>query len=234
MKAIIVEDSRLARKEIAELLKAFDDISIEAEAENAEDAERLIKSKDIDLIFLDINLPGGTGFDLVEKLEDPPFIIFTTAYDEYAIKSFEYNTLDYLLKPIKKEPLERAVNKARQVIAASITHETGPRKKIFVKDGEKFWFVNTEDIMCFESEGNYTRIYFKNNKPLIYKSLNQIEAKVNPSIFFRVSRTHIVNLNFIKSAKEGLGNTIKLILENNLQVNVSRRNAQKLKSFLSF
>lgn len=234
MKAIIVEDSRLARKELAGLLKEFEEIKLEGEASNAEEAFELLNRNEIDLIFLDINMPGKNGFELLEMLEEIPLVIFTTAYDEYAIKSFEYNALDYLLKPVKKEALERALNKARRMAPKTAKEETGLPKRIFIKEGEKCWLINTDEITAFESEGNYTRVYYQGGKPLIYKSLNQIEEKADSSIFFRASRTHIINLNYIKSVKPGLGNTLKLTLSNGMEVTVSRRNAQKLKSLLSF
>ncbi len=234
MRTLIVEDSRLARKELVELISNHKDLIIAGEAENFDEALKFLNGGEIDLLFLDINLPGKNGFELLEQADDIPMVIFTTAYDEYAIKSFEYNALDYLLKPVKPEALDRAISKARKL--HNLNHEsTGKNpERIFIKDGDKCWLINVREILCFKSEGNYSRIYFQGNKVLLYKSLNQIEEKLDLSVFFRASRTHIINLNYIKAVKPGISNTLKLIMENDLIIETSRRNAQKLKSHLSF
>lgn len=234
MKAIIVEDSRLARKDLIEQLKSFPEIEIVEQAANVNDAFSIITKEDIDLIFLDINLPGKNGFDLLEMLDTVPLVIFTTAYDEYAIKAYEYNALDYLLKPIKPEMLNRAVSKAIKSYEKDKPTESKLLKRVFIKDGIKCWLVNLSEIIVFESEGNYSRVYFDNNKPLIYKSLHMIEEKVDPAIFFRANRKQIINLNYIKSVKEGIANTLKITMSNELVIEVSRRNTHKFKSLLSF
>lgn len=234
MKALIVEDSRLARKDLVELLKSYPEIEIVEQAANVNDAFSIITKENIDLIFLDINLPGKNGFDLLEMLDTVPLVIFTTAYDEYAIKAYEYNALDYLLKPIKPEMLNRAVSKAVKSFEKDKPTESKSLKRVFIKDGLKCWLVNLSDIVAFESEGNYSRVYFDNNKPLIYKSLNMIEEKVDSAIFFRANRKQIINLNYIKSVKEGIANTLKITMSNELVIEVSRRNTHKFKSLLSF
>ncbi len=234
MKTIIVEDSRLARKELIELLKVHPEVKIVSEAANVKDAYSIITKNEIDLIFLDINLPGKNGFDLLEMLDSVPLVIFTTAYDEYAIKAYEYNALDYLLKPIKPEMLNRAVIKALKIIEKEKTTESLTLKRVFIKDGPKCWLVNVADIIAFESEGNYSRVYFEGNKPLIYKSLNLIEEKVDPLTFFRANRKQIINLNHIRSVKEGISNSLKVTLSNDLIIEISRRSSFRFKSLLSF
>lgn len=235
MKTIIVEDSRLARNELRAMLKEFPSIEIIGESGSVDDAYSIINSTKVDLIFLDINMPGKNGFQLLEMLDDVPMVIFTTAYDEFAIKSFEYNTLDYLLKPVKKENLSRAVSKAEKSLTSGLTdNKTRLLERVFIKDGEKCWLVNISEIVMFASEGNYARVYFAGNKPLILKSLNSIEEKLDLRIFFRANRKEIINLNYIKSVKQGLGNTLNLIMENGTSIEVSRRNTQKIKDVLSF
>ncbi|KUO62856.1 two-component system response regulator [bacterium BRH_c32] len=234
MKALIVEDSRLAREELSSLLKSFPEISIVGEASNVKDALVILNNKNIDLLFLDINLPGKNGFELLEMLDSVPLVIFTTAYDQYAIKSFDYNALDYLLKPIKLSELERAILKAKRIFDKESIPIEKRLSRVFIKDGQKCWLININEIIMFESEGNYTKVFFEDNKPLIYKSLNMIEERIDPAQFFRANRSQIINLNAIKSIKSSMGTSLKIILNNNMDISVSRRNVQKLKTLLSF
>lgn len=234
MKTLIVEDSRLARKDLVELLKPYTEIEIVDEASNANDAYSILAKKNIDILFLDINLPGKNGFELLEMLDSVPLVIFTTAYDEYAIKAYEYNALDYLLKPIKPEMLDRAITKSLKAFEKNKSNSSECIKRVFIKDGAKCWLVNISEIILFESEGNYSRVFFDNNKPLIYKSLNMIEEKVDQNIFFRANRRQIINLNFIKSVKEGINNSLKVVMVNDLVIEISRRNSYRFKSILSF
>ncbi len=234
MKAIIVEDSRLAREELSSLLKSFPEILIIGEASNVRDALVLLNNKNVDLLFLDINLPGKNGFDLLEMLDSVPLVIFTTAYDQYAIKSFDYNALDYLLKPIKHSELERAILKAKRILDKESIPIEKRLSRVFIKDGQKCWLVNIHEIILFESEGNYTKVFFEDNKPLIYKSLNMIEERIDTTQFFRANRSQIINLNAIKSIKSVMGTSLKIILNNDMVISVSRRNVQKLKTLLSF
>lgn len=234
MKAIIVEDSRLAREELSSLLKSFPEILVIGEASNVRDALVLLNNKNVDLLFLDINLPGKNGFELLEMLDSVPLVIFTTAYDQYAIKSFDYNALDYLLKPIKHSELERAILKAKRILDKESIPIEKRLSRVFIKDGQKCWLVNIHEIILFESEGNYTKVFFEDNKPLIYKSLNMIEERIDTTQFFRANRSQIINLNAIKSIKSVMGTSLKIILNNDMVISVSRRNVQKLKTLLSF
>ena len=194
---LVVEDSRLARKELVSILSeinVFDEIM---EAENGEDAKILLEKRLPGVIFLDIHLPGMNGFEFLESLDQIPKVIFTTAYDEYAIKSFDYNAIDYVLKPIKKERLEKAIGKL-DLGKTKTKRADFPTQQIFVRDGEKCWFVKINDIRIFESVGNYSRIYFEENKPLVQRSLNYLEGVLDESTFFRVNRQQIINLNYIE------------------------------------
>jgi len=200
--AIIVEDSRLARNELKELLKEHSQIDLIGEAENVANAYQLIIKKQPQLLFLDINMPEKNGFDLLEMLDEIPKVIFTTAYDEYAIKSFEYNAFDYLLKPISKDRFAKAIEKIQAVTEnkqpSNEINSLSENSQIFIKDGDHFWMVIIKDIFLFEIVGNYTRVYFKDKKPLIYKSLHKIEGKLPDDLFFRVNRQQIINLKTIK------------------------------------
>jgi two-component system LytT family response regulator len=235
MKIAIIEDSRLARQELKSLLRSFQELELIGEAENGEQAVTLIREKQPDLIFLDIHLPGMNGFDILEQLDQSPLVIFTTAYDEYAIQSFEYNTLDYLLKPINPDRLKKAVEKAR--LAHPIQekpHLLNEDSQVFVKDGEQCWFVHLKEIHLFESYGNYTRIYFQNNQPLILKSLNYLESVLDPKMFFRINRQQIINLSYIKGGASWFNGKMKLELTSGEEVEVSRRQAHKIKELFSF
>jgi len=252
IKAIIVEDSRLARNELKELVKKHPELNIIGEAENVDDAYELITRERPDMIFLDINMPGKDGFDLLEMLDDVPITVFTTAFDEYAIKSFEYNALDYLLKPINQNRFADAINKVKAKMAAPAsaddtatqntasdiglrtpeTHLT-ENSQIFIKDGEKCWLVKLNEVQLFEIVGNYTRVYFRDCKPLIYKSLNQVEERLPQHLFFRASRQQIVNLQYIKSVDNWFNGKLKATMLNGSEVEISRRQSALFKDMLS-
>jgi two-component system LytT family response regulator len=237
--ALIVEDSRLARNEIKELLKVHQEISIMGEASNVDEAYEHITNQKPDLLFLDINMPEKSGFDLLEMLEDVPVTIFTTAYDEYAIKSFEYNALDYLLKPISPQRLEIALQKAKDRFKEENSSKSGDRRltetsQIFIKDGERCWLVRIEKIRLFEIVGNYTRVYFDSEKPLLYKSLQQVEDKLPEASFFRANRQQIVNINFIKELIPWFHGKLKLKMLDGTEIEVSRRQSSVFRDRMSF
>ena len=238
--SIIVEDSRLARNELKVLIGQYPQLEIIGEAENADQGIELIQKLNPDVLFLDINMPGRDGFELLEDLVEIPITIFTTAYDEYAIKSFEYNALDYLLKPINEKRFAKAIDKIiSQIHQESKTPKTAEKKlteksQLFVKDGEKCWMVKLSNIKLFEISGNYTQVFFDANKPLIYKSLNQIEAKLPQDIFFRANRQQIINIRHIESVVPWFNGKLKITLSNKVEVEISRRASSDFKSKLSF
>lgn len=235
--ALIVEDSRLARNELKELLKAHGQIRLLGEAENADEAYRLILELKPDLLFLDINMPGKDGFELLEMLDEVPEVIFTTAYDEYAIKSFEYNALDYLLKPISPERFARTLTKlsaqAKPVETTVDSGRLGENSRIFIKDGERCWLVRVGDVKRFEIVGNYTRVYFESERPLLYKSLNQVEEKLPERIFFRANRQEIVNINAIAEVMPWFNGKLKLRLQDGAEIEVSRRQSSVFRDRMS-
>lgn len=235
--AIIVEDSRLARLELKELLKNHTEITVIAEAENVDNAYTLIIEKNPNLLFLDINMPEKDGFQLLEMLDKIPIVVFTTAYDEYAIKSFEYNAFDYLLKPINKDRFAKTIKKLLPFleIKQNETVKTlNENSQIFIKEGEKCWMIALKEVVLFEIMGNYTRVFFEENKPLIYKSLNQVEEKLPKEQFFRVNRQQIINLKEIKKVTPWFNGKLKISLSNNVEVETSRRQALKFRQNLEF
>lgn len=239
MKAILIDDERLARQELKSLLAAYPEIQIVGEANNVETAIESIKQLKPDVIFLDIQMPGKNGFELLEEISGVPEVVFVTAYDEYAIRAFEVNALDYLLKPVQSNRLAETVKKI-------LNKESGDRQEskeqslplndtdqVFVKDGEKCWFVKLSDVRLFESEGNYVRIYFDKNRPLILRSLNNLDERLNNRTFFRASRKHIINLKWVESIESWFNGGLMVKLRGGEQVEISRRQASKLKDMMS-
>ena len=238
MKALRIDDERLARKELTNLLQEYPEIDIVGEAVNAEDALEKINSLKPDLLFLDIQMPEKTGFELLESLDNVPEVIFTTAYDEYALKAFDFNALDYLLKPIEPDRLKDALNKLFKRVQPEEVGETedkklGPNDRVFVKDGDKCWFVKLENIRLFESDGNYIKIYFDNFKPMIHKSLNALDERLDDRSFFRASRKHIINLTWVESIESWFNGGLMVVLRGGDKVEVSRRQAARFKEMMS-
>jgi two-component system LytT family response regulator len=237
MKAIVVDDSRLARNELKRLLKDFEQIEIIGEAADASEAKQLIEEKSPDLIFLDIQMPGKNGFELLESLEDVPDVIFTTAYDEYAIKAFDYNALDYLQKPVQKDRLAGALNKLiekRDKIKSSHEERMTENHQVFVKDGERCWFVLLSEVRLFEVDGNYTKLYFEENKPMIPRTLNYLETRLDTKTFFRANRQQIINLRWVERIEPWFSGSIKIYMKGGHEVDVSRRQTQRFKELMSF
>ena len=241
IKAIIIDDERLARNELKKLLEQHPEIEIIDEASNVDEGVEKIDLAHPDFIFLDIQMPGKTGFDLLAELERSPKVIFTTAYDEFALKAFEVNALDYLLKPIDPKRLADAIRKLQAEIEserASLSGNTrGPLSEsdqVFVKDGERCWFVKLEEIRLFESVGNYAKVYFSTNKPLILKSLNALEERLDEHVFFRANRKHIINLHWIEKIEPYFNGGLLVELKGGEKIEISRRQTVKFKEMMSF
>lgn len=237
-KAIIIDDERLARNELKKLLQEFPDIEVIGEAANANEGIEKIESLNPDLIFLDIQMPGKSGFDMLTQIERAPHVIFVTAYDEYALKAFEVNALDYLMKPVEPKRLADALLKLKQKDEEELLsynnrgllHEND---QVFVKDGERCWFVKLSDVRLFESVGNYAKVFFGNNKPLILKSLNALEERLDDRVFFRANRKHIINLRMIDKIEPYFNGGLLLDLVGGEKIEVSRRQAVKFKEMMS-
>ncbi|MBC7508596.1 MAG: response regulator [Ferruginibacter sp.] len=239
-RAIIIDDERLARNELKKLLLEFPDVEVIDEAANAAEGIEKIDALSPDLIFLDIQMPGKTGFDMLTELDKAPHVIFTTAYDEYALKAFDVNALDYLMKPIEPKRLADALQKLQlaeeKEMAANQAFNRGMLKEndqVFVKDGERCWFVKLSDVRLFESVGNYAKVFFAGNKPLILKSLNALEERLDEKIFFRANRKHIVNMRMIEKIEPYFNGGLLLEIKGGEKVEVSRRQAVKFKEMMS-
>jgi len=241
LKAIIVDDERLARAELKKLLQEFPDINIIDEAANADEGIEKIETQNPDIVFLDIQMPGKTGFDMLADLEKAPYVIFTTAYDEYALKAFEVNALDYLLKPVEPKRLADAVHKLQYEVSKQNAGLNGANRgplteadQVFVKDGERCWFVKLSEIRLFESVGNYAKVFFGSNKPLILKSLNSLEERLDDHVFFRANRKHIINLRWIEKIEPYFNGGLLVELKGGEKIEVSRRQTVKFKEMMSF
>ena len=239
-RAIIIDDERLARNELKKLLLEFPDVEVIDEAANAAEGIEKIDALSPDLIFLDIQMPGKTGFDMLTELDKAPHVIFTTAYDEYALKAFDVNALDYLMKPIEPKRLADALQKLQlaeeKEMAANQAFNRGmltENDQVFVKDGERCWFVRLSDVRLFESVGNYAKVFFAGNKPLILKSLNALEERLDEKIFFRANRKHIVNMRMIEKIEPYFNGGLLLEIKGGEKVEVSRRQAVKFKEMMS-
>jgi two-component system, LytTR family, response regulator len=239
MRALIIDDERLARQELRALLGKYPEIEIVAECANAPAALHEIENHQPDVLFLDIQMPEMNGFELLAKLSFVPAVVFITAFDDFAIKAFEVNAFDYLLKPVLPKRLDETII---QLIAVEKGKEKDPAvkggvlsldDKVFVKDGERCWFVKLSEIRLFESEGNYVRVYFEKNKPLILKSLNSLEERLDPKMFFRASRKHILNLSWVEGMETWFNGGLMAALIGGEKVEISRRQASRFKDLMS-
>jgi two-component system LytT family response regulator len=226
LRVLLVDDERLARAELRRLLKMHPAVEIVGEAASAAEAMAQIALLAPDLLLLDVQMPGGSGFDLLAALDAAPEVIFCTAYDQYALQAFEVSALDYLLKPVQAHRLATALLRAGARVQAA---PTAPGK-IFIKDGERCWFVALADIALFESEGNYARVHFGSQQPLMPRSLNQLEERLDPAQFLRANRRQIVNLAHVMQVSANTADGMELLLADGTRVEVSRRRAQQFRA----
>jgi two-component system LytT family response regulator len=243
MKTIIIDDERLAREELKSMLLKYDFLDIIDEAKNPDEGILKIQEHKPELIFLDIQMPGMNGFEMLQKLDEIPKVIFVTAYDEFALKAFEVNALDYLLKPIDPERLNETLQKLQQPEDEFTTKLVGneARKekiltngdKIFIKDGDKCWYIDINTIRMFESDGNYVKVYFDGFRPLILRSLNSLEERLDSRLFFRANRKYIINLNWISSIENWFNGGLLVTLKEGEKIEISRRQAIRFKDQMS-
>ena len=243
MKALLIDDERLARNELRRLLAAHADIEIIGEAVDADDAAAKVAVLKPDIIFLDVQMPGADGFSLLEQLEPPlPLVIFTTAYDECAVKAFELSALDYLLKPVDPARLGAAVEKLRGISArngeerntkSAARDRLVAEDKVFVREGDRCWFVPVKNIRLLESEGNYTRLHFDDQKPQLFRSLTAMEERLDSKQFFRANRKQVINLAWVDNIEPWFSGGLLVKLKGGLKVELSRRQAQEFRDRMS-
>ncbi|MDQ6472599.1 LytTR family DNA-binding domain-containing protein [Flavobacterium sp. LHD-80] len=232
IKVIIVDDERLSREELKQALKSYEDFSIIGEAENADDAKDLIETKRPDLIFLDIEMPEKSGFDLLESLDNVPAVLFITAYNQYAVQAFEVSALDYLMKPIREERFLKAIEKIRNTLGSesSANNSKEHDRRIFIKDGEKRFFVKLDEIYLIESLENYSRLFFQDKKAMQRRSLRQWEEMLDENVFFRINRTEIVNTKYIDDLRKTIEGGLEIKLKTGELLKVSKRQSVKFKN----
>jgi two-component system LytT family response regulator len=243
IRSIIIDDERLAREEIKLMLQEFNEIEIIGEAMNGDEGIQLIKELKPDLIFLDVSMPGMTGFEMIKQLPEIPNVIFVTAFDDFALKAFDVHAVDYIVKPIEAERLREAIAKidSKEDFVSEISNTPSRaarplsiKDRVFIKDGERCWFIEIEKIRKFESEGNYVKIFFDTFKPLVLRTLNSFEERLHPEDFFRASRKHLVNIHWIDTVENWFNGGLLLTLKDGEKIEVSRRQAIKFKDELGF
>jgi two-component system, LytTR family, response regulator len=239
MKALLIDDERLARSELRRLLAEYPEIEIVGEASNTKQAKEQMATLKPDILFLDVQMPGETGIEFLEALEPPaPHVIFTTAYDEFAVKGFELNALDYLLKPVDPARLAGAINRLPGLKQSSLAKVGAAGRldatdKVFVREGERCWFVEVSQIRLLESEGNYTRVHFADAQPQLFRSLNAMEERLDPKFFFRANRRQIINITWIANIEPWFSSGLLVHLKGGTKVELSRRQAQDFRDRMS-
>jgi two-component system LytT family response regulator len=237
LRVLIVDDTRLARQELRTLLAGLPDVECIGEADDVPAAQEAIAKLRPDLVLLDIQMPSGTGFDVLDGLDSAPLVVFTTAYDHYAVRAFEANALDYLVKPVVPERLAAAIARARGRSASNHVAEArevlGPDDQVFLRDGERCWFVALHEISRVVVDGNYARVWFRDEKAMLARSLSALEARLDPAMFFRANRNTLVNLRMVKNIDLAVGDGYDLTLKDGSVVEVSRRQARELRERLA-
>ena len=234
-KTIIIDDERLAREEVKRALSAYPEFVVLGEAANVDEALVLIEKERPDLIFLDIHMPEKSGFDLLEELTIVPEVVFTTAYDQYAVKAFEVNAIDYLVKPLRDERFAISIEKVKATFAKrEAKRDALPmHHKIFIKDGEKCFFIPLTDIRLIQSMDNYARLFFGDEKAMIKRSLNLLAEKLDPTVFFRINRSQIINTQYIKEIHPHFNGKLQITLTSGESLEVSSRQSAKFKNWNS-
>ncbi|MGH8097357.1 LytR/AlgR family response regulator transcription factor [Stenotrophomonas indicatrix] len=234
LRVLIVDDARLARQELRTLLSSLPWVQCVGEADDVPAAREAIATLAPDLVLLDVQMPSGTGFDVLDGLERVPSVVFVTAYDTYAVRAFRANALDYLVKPVEAPRLLEALERARHHAALDTVPPTvhgtlGAQDQVFVREGERCWFVSIAEIRRLVVDGNYTRLWFRDQNALLARSLSALEARLPSDLFFRANRNTLVNLRRIRAVTPSIGDGYDLALDDGSEVEVSRRQARELR-----
>jgi two-component system, LytTR family, response regulator len=231
IRVALLDDEALAIEELKSMLSVYDFVEVVATFTNPQEALDKIPDLEVNLVLLDIQMPGMSGFEWLEKLDNAPEIIFVTAYDQFALKAFEVSALDYILKPVNAERLSEALERIKKRLRpdSSQEHKLSIEKRIFIKDGEQCFFVPLVEIFLLESVGNYVRIYYQDKKPLLHKSLNYMEEKLPDEFFFRANRQHMFNVTYIANVNPYFNSTLQVELKNGIKVDISQRQSVRFK-----
>jgi two-component system LytT family response regulator len=243
--AVIIDDESLGRQIIRKYLASHEDFEIRAECSNGFEGVKKINEMNPDIVFLDIQMPKLTGFEMLELLDDPPVIIFTTAYDQYAIKAFEVNAADYLLKPFSSERFDEALEKAKfllknktrgnEIINGLITHTqetTEYLERIVIKDGSRIHIIPVDTISYLEAQDDYVMIHSAEGSLLKQKTMKYFEEHLSPEDFLRIHRSYIAAIPRIKKIELVEKESYRLVLDDGTKLPVSKSGYEKLKSIL--
>jgi len=235
IKALIVDDERLGRSRLRRMLSRFEEIAIVGEAGDGAEGARLVEKLKPDVVFLDIKMPILSGFQMLGKLSRQPYVVFTTAYEEHALRAFEENAVDYLLKPVSPERLEAAVKKLTGIFRrgphpgpdlAKLIDRLSRRdsiiKRFSVRLGEKILIIPDSDVCCFCAEEKYTLLHTAEKDYIIPFTMKELEEALDPDLFLRVHRSYIVNLEQIESANTWFGGRFLVRMKNGREITVSR------------
>ncbi len=241
-KVIIIDDEPLARMVVLEYLNQFPEFTVVAECDDGFQGMKAIQQHQPSLIFLDIQMPKITGFEMLELLDTPPAVIFTTAFDEYAIKAFEANSIDYLLKPFSKERFDQAIEKCRKQLNVkenkienlleNTQKQIEEKNRIVVKNGTEIKIIPSKEIHYIEAYDDYVKIFTNDSYYLKKKTMNYFEQTLDPAIFYRTHRSFIVNLEQLTKIEQLEKNTYLTILKNGKKIPLSRAGYLKLKDKL--
>jgi two-component system LytT family response regulator len=226
LRVIVIDDEELARKRLRKMLKKYEaELEVVDEARNGEEAVERIDAARPDAIFLDVQMPGFDGFEVVRRLKSKPYIIFATAYDEYAMKAFEENTVDYLLKPIDEKRLDKAVDKLRQLFDRQALRfdenverllsrlAASPMKRLQVRIGDRIVFIEIDEVVYFEAKDKYTYLHTADQEYIVDLTLAELESKLDATEFVRIHRSTIVNLKHMVELVKWFGGKYKVKLK---------------------
>ncbi len=241
---MVIDDEQLARQFVIEYLENFDQIDIIAESGKASEAIKLINEEKPDLVFLDVQMPGKDGFEVLEQITHEPFVIFCTAYDKYAIRAFEKNTIDYLLKPLDKNRFDKAVTKAVERIRNNDKNferlideisQQQPRNftsNLFVQKTEKLVNLQVHSIICLEASGDYTVISTAKDQFVSSSGISKLATRLDPAIFIRIHRSTIININHLQELEKHTNGTLSVVMNNKKNYSVSRSYAKTIRDMI--
>lgn len=249
-RSLIIDDEVLARQAIRTLLQTVPDFEVIGEAANGTEAVLKILQQKPELIFLDIQMPELDGFEVMKEIwaHHQPMVVFTTAYDQYALRAFEVNAIDYLLKPFNEIRFYQALNRAKErltqraqpqvdALMGQLLHDETVRpdgaylRRILVKETGKMSLVHTDDILYFDADGNYITVHTAEKNYLIYESLTNLETRLDPATFVRIHRSHIVNLDYIAEIETHFNGEYRVRLRTGQPLKWSRSYRDNLKAF---
>ncbi|MBL7859845.1 MAG: response regulator transcription factor [Cyclobacteriaceae bacterium] len=239
---LIIDDEKLARDLLREFLEPFPEIDVIGECSKGTEAVEQINKMKPDLIFLDVQMPGMNGFDVLDEIEHEPYVIFTTAYDQYAIKAFERNAVDYVLKPLDQERFKLAVDRAlkrkkmeegnlEDLLGSlrTVPHRASYDSHLFVQKSEKLYNLPVEEIIYLEASGDYTVISTKNDQFVSSSGIGKLEELMNPDTFIRVHRSTIINVNYLKEIERHFNGGMIVKMQNGKSFPVSRTYAKLIR-----